>query len=52
MAFGSGLDSGDDIVSGINMLPLIDVMLVLLIIFSITAPVLTCSARVCSNSGL
>jgi biopolymer transport protein ExbD len=42
MAFGSGLDSSsDDVVSDINMVPLIDVMMVLLIIFIITVPVLT-----------
>ena len=42
MAFGSGLDSSsDDVVSDINMLPLIDVMMVLLVIFIITVPVLT-----------
>jgi biopolymer transport protein ExbD len=42
MAFGSGLDSSsDDVVSDINMVPLIDVMMVLLIIFIVTVPVLT-----------
>lgn len=42
MAFGGGLDcSSDDVVSDINMVPLIDVMMVLLIIFIITVPVLT-----------
>lgn len=42
MAFGSGLDSrADEVVSDINMVPLIDVMMVLLIIFIITVPVLT-----------
>jgi biopolymer transport protein ExbD len=42
MAFGNGLDSSsDDVVSDINMVPLIDVMMVLLIIFIITVPVLT-----------
>ena len=45
MAFGSGLDSGDDMVSEINMTPLVDVMLVLLIIFIITVPVLTHSVK-------
>jgi biopolymer transport protein ExbD len=45
MAFGNGLDSSDDIVSDINMVPLIDVMLVLLIIFIITVPVLTHSVK-------
>jgi biopolymer transport protein ExbD len=41
MAFGGGLDDSDDVVSEINMTPLVDVMLVLLIIFIITVPVLT-----------
>jgi len=45
MAFGSGLDNADDIVSDINMVPLIDVMLVLLIIFIITVPVITHSVK-------
>jgi biopolymer transport protein ExbD len=45
MAFGGGLDDGDDVVSEINMTPLVDVMLVLLIIFIITVPVLTNSVR-------
>ena len=45
MAFGSGLDSSDDMVSDINMVPLIDVMMVLLIIFIITVPVLTHSVK-------
>ena len=45
MAFGSGLDSADDVVSDINMVPLIDVMLVLLIIFIITVPVITHSVK-------
>ncbi|MCK6375784.1 biopolymer transporter ExbD [Diaphorobacter sp. HDW4A] len=45
MAFGSGLDSSDDMVSEINMTPLVDVMLVLLIIFIITVPVLTHSVK-------
>ena len=42
MAFGGGLeDQQDDVVSEINMTPLVDVMLVLLIIFIVTMPVLT-----------
>lgn len=41
MSFGGGLDDDDDIVSEINMTPLVDVMLVLLIIFMLTVPVLT-----------
>jgi biopolymer transport protein ExbD len=46
MAFGGDLNGGsDDVVSDINMVPLIDVMLVLLIIFIITVPVLTHSVK-------
>jgi biopolymer transport protein ExbD len=45
MAFGNGLDADEDMVSEINMTPLVDVMLVLLIIFIITVPVLTHSVR-------
>ena len=47
MAFAS-LDSSDDNepLADINMLPLIDVMLVLLIIFMVTAPLLTHAVRV------
>lgn len=41
MAFGGNLNDNDDVVSDINMVPLIDVMLVLLIIFILTVPVLT-----------
>ncbi len=41
MAFGGGLEEHDEVVSEINMTPLVDVMLVLLIIFIITMPVLT-----------
>ncbi|WP_148671696.1 ExbD/TolR family protein, partial [Neisseria meningitidis] len=41
MAFGS-MNSGDDSpMSDINVTPLVDVMLVLLIVFMITMPVLT-----------
>lgn len=40
-AFGS---SDDDLISGINVTPLVDVVLVLLVIFLITAPVLYQSA--------
>lgn len=41
MAFGSmQSDGGDDVMSEINMIPLIDVMLVLLIVFIITIPVM------------
>src|SRR3990167_9592501 len=46
MAFGGGLDDNDDeVVSDINMTPLVDVMLVLLIIFMLTVPVLTHSVK-------
>lgn len=45
MAFGGNLDDNDDVVSDINMVPLIDVMLVMLIIFIITVPVLTHSVK-------
>ena len=34
--FGSG-DEGDDLISGINVTPLVDIVLVLLIIFMVTA---------------
>ncbi|HMV61254.1 MAG TPA: protein TolR [Agitococcus sp.] len=40
------LDDDDEIMSEINMTPLVDVMLVLLIIFIITVPVLTHSVKV------
>jgi len=39
MAFGA-LDDSDEVMSEINMTPLVDVMLVLLIIFIITIPVM------------
>lgn len=47
MAFGS-MDSGHDSapLAEINMVPLIDVMLVLLIIFIVTAPLLTHAVKV------
>lgn len=45
MAFGGSLNHADDVVSEINMVPLIDVMLVMLIIFIITVPVLTHSVN-------
>lgn len=42
MAFGKLSDEGEDQpLSEINMIPMIDVMLVLLIVFMITAPLLT-----------
>jgi biopolymer transport protein ExbD len=46
MAFGGGLDQEPEVMSEINMTPLVDVMLVLLIIFIITVPVLTHSVNV------
>ena len=42
MAFGNGFDENHDTeMSEINMIPLVDIMLVLLIIFMITVPVIT-----------
>lgn len=46
MSFGSPLDDDSTEMSDINMTPLIDVMLVLLIIFMITLPVITHSVQV------
>lgn len=46
MAFGGGFDPDNEVMSEINMTPLVDVMLVLLIIFIITVPVLTHSVKV------
>lgn len=46
MAFGGGLEDDNEVMSEINMTPLVDVMLVLLIIFIITVPVLTHSVKV------
>lgn len=47
MAFGSFENrSGNHTMSEINMVPLIDVMLVLLVIFIITAPLLTHSIKI------
>ena len=46
MAFGGGLDDDNEVMNEINMTPLVDVMLVLLIIFIITVPVLTHSVKV------
>lgn len=42
----SGLDSDDDMLSDINTTPLVDVMLVLLIIFLITIPVVNAAVAV------
>ena len=41
MTVGSGDDDDESLVSAINTTPLVDVMLVLLIIFLITIPVVT-----------
>lgn len=46
MAFGGGLDDDTEVMNEINMTPLVDVMLVLLIIFIITVPVLTHTVKV------
>lgn len=47
MAFGTlDEDSGDEVMNEINMTPLVDVMLVLLIIFIITVPVMKHSVNV------
>ncbi|MDN7617692.1 ExbD/TolR family protein [Burkholderia cepacia] len=41
MAMNVGQDDNDDVIANINTTPLVDVMLVLLIIFLITIPVVT-----------
>ena len=46
MAMAVGPASDDDVISAINTTPLVDVMLVLLIIFLITIPVVTTSIPV------
>jgi biopolymer transport protein ExbD len=46
MAFGGDFDDDKDSMSDINMTPLVDVMLVLLIIFIIAVPVITHSVKV------
>jgi biopolymer transport protein ExbD len=46
MAFGTLDDDGDEVMNEINMTPLVDVMLVLLIIFIITVPVIKHSINV------
>jgi biopolymer transport protein TolR len=45
MAISSGSD-GDDILSEINITPMVDVMLVLLVVFIITAPLMTNAIKV------
>ncbi len=44
MAGNSGFSTDDDLIAGINVTPLVDVVLVLLVIFLITAPVIYQSA--------
>lgn len=46
MSFYSEFDERSEIIGEINMTPLVDVMLVLLIIFMLTMPVLTHSVKV------
>ncbi len=46
MAMGGGFDNDDEVMSEINMTPLVDVMLVLLIIFMVTMPVLTNAVKI------
>ncbi len=46
MAMNVGADAEDEIIGQINTTPLVDVMLVLLIIFLITIPVVTTSVKV------
>lgn len=41
MAFGGGLEPQQEMMTELNMTPLVDVMLVLLILFMITMPLLT-----------
>jgi biopolymer transport protein ExbD len=41
MAFNTRDDGGDDVMGEINVTPLVDVMLVLLVVFIVTAPLLT-----------
>lgn len=46
MAFSAAAEDDGEMMSEINMIPLIDVMLVLLIVFMITVPVMTHSVQV------
>jgi len=46
MAFGTLDDDADEVMSEINMTPLVDVMLVLLIIFIITIPVINHAVKI------
>ena len=46
MAFKTQEDSGDEVMGEINVTPLVDVMLVLLVVFIVTAPLLTQAVHV------
>ena len=46
MAFSSGGSDSDEVFGEINVTPLVDVMLVLLVIFIITAPLLTHAVKI------
>ena len=46
MAFDNGLDNDDEVMSEINMTPMVDVMLVLLVIFIIAMPLLNHSVKI------
>ncbi len=46
MALGDGLNDSEEIISDINVTPMVDVMLVLLIIFIIAMPLLTHSVDI------
>lgn len=46
MAFGKQFDDDEEVMNNINMTPLVDVMLVLLIIFIIGMPLLTHSVKI------
>jgi biopolymer transport protein ExbD len=46
MAFKTQDDGGDDVMSEINVTPLVDVMLVLLVVFIVTAPLLNKAVHV------
>jgi biopolymer transport protein ExbD len=46
MAFKTQEDGGDDVMGEINVTPLVDVMLVLLVVFIVTAPLLTQAVHV------
>ena len=46
MAFNTKDDGGEDVMGEINVTPLVDVMLVLLVVFIVTAPLLTQAVHV------